>query len=78
MRRRPQAFCPECGTPIYSTTVDEGPKVHAVRVGTVRQRNELVPRVQLWFRSAQHWVTGLGSIPKIEKQPVFDRSGAMT
>ncbi len=76
--QRPQAFCPECGTPIYSTTADEGPKVHAVRVGTVRQRNELVPRVQLWFRSAQHWVTGLGSIPKIEKQPVFDRSGAMT
>jgi hypothetical protein len=75
---RPQAFWPECGTPIYSTTVEEEPKVHAVRVGTVRQRNELVPRVQLWFRSAQHWVPGLGSIPKIEKQPVFDRSGAMT
>jgi hypothetical protein len=66
--RRPQAFCPECGTPIYSTTVGEEPKVHAIRVGTVRQRDQLVPRAQLWFRSAQHWVTDLGSVPRVEKQ----------
>jgi hypothetical protein len=25
--KRPQSFCPECGTPIYSTTVGKGPKV---------------------------------------------------
>ncbi len=25
--KRSQSFCPECGTPIYSTTVGEGPKV---------------------------------------------------
>ncbi|SRR5712691_2153795 len=73
--KRPQAFCPECGTPIYSTAVGDGPKVHAIRVGTVRQRDQLVPRVQLWFRSAQHWVTDLDSIRKIEKQPPFDRTG---
>jgi len=75
--KRPQAFCPECGTPIYSTTVGEGPKVHAIRVGTARQRDQLVPRAQLWFRSAQHWVTDLGSVPKIEKQPTFDRAGGL-
>jgi len=28
---RPQAFCPECGTPIYSTTVADDPKSHAIR-----------------------------------------------
>jgi len=39
--KRPQAFCPECGTPIYSTTTGEGPKVHSIRLGTVRQRDEL-------------------------------------
>ncbi len=73
--KRPQSFCPECGTPIYSTTVGEEPKVYAIRVGTARQRDQLVPSVQVWFRSAQHWVTDLDSIHKIEKQPQFDRTG---
>ena len=75
--KRPQAFCPECGTPIYSTTVADDPKSHAIRLGTVRQRDQLVPRTQLWFRSAQRWVTEIASIPKIEKQPTFDRAGLM-
>jgi hypothetical protein len=74
---RPQAFCPECGTPIYSTTVADDPKSHAIRLGTVRQRDQLVPGTQLWFRSAQHWVREIASIPKIEKQPTFDRAGLM-
>ena len=76
--KRPQAFCPECGTPIYSTTTGEGSKVHSIRLGTVRQRDEFVPKLQLWFRSAQHWLTDLDSIPKIDKQPLFDRSGDLT
>ena len=76
--KRPQAFCPECGTPIYSTTIGEGPKVHAIRIGTVRQRPELVPKVQLWFRSAQHWVTDLASIPRNQTQPAFDSAGGVT
>jgi hypothetical protein len=42
--KRPQSFCPECGTPIYSSTMGEGPKVHVIRVGTARQRDQLVPR----------------------------------
>jgi hypothetical protein len=75
--KRQQSFCSECGTPIYSSTVGEGPKVYAIRVGTARQRDELVPKKQLWFRSAQRWVTDLGSIPKIEKQPPLDRAGGL-
>ena len=73
--QRTQSFCPKCGTPIYSCTVGEGPKIHSIRVGTARQRNELIPKVQLWSRSAQSWVTDLGSIRKVEKQPTFDRTG---
>jgi hypothetical protein len=69
--KRQQSFCPECGTPIHSGTVGEGPNVDVIRMGTARQRDELVPKRQLWFRSAQNWVTDLGSIPKIEKQPSF-------
>ena len=63
--KRPQSFCPECGTPIYSSIMGEGPKVHAIRVGTARQRDQLVPKVQLWCRSSQGWLSDLGSILKI-------------
>jgi hypothetical protein len=76
--KRPQCFCPECGTPIYSSTMGEGPKVHVIRVGTVRQRDQLVPKAQLWCRSSQDWLSNLCSISKMEKQPVFDQRGAVT
>jgi len=65
---RAQAFCPKCGSPIYSTTVGDGPKPsYTVRVGLLRQRDQLTPKRQNWFRSAQPWVTGLASLPRNEK-----------
>ena len=74
--KRPQSFCPECGTPIHSSTLGDGPKVHVIRVGTVRQRDQLVPRLQLWCRSSQGWLGDLSFIPKLEKQPAFNQKGA--
>src|SRR5262245_40716195 len=49
--KRPQAFCPECGTHIYATPVGAGPKVYSIRTGSIRQRDQLVPRAQIWTRS---------------------------
>ena len=46
--KRPQSFSPECGTPIYSSTTGEDPKVHVIRVGTACQRDQLVPKA--WSR----------------------------
>jgi hypothetical protein len=66
--KRQQAFCPECGTPIYSTSDGTGPKIYGLRVGTVRQRDELVPHLQLWSRSQQHWLDDLSTIRKIDRQ----------
>ena len=66
--KRAQAFCPECGSAIYATSVGDGPKVLGVRLGTARQRTELTPKKQIWCRSALHWLPGLDSIPKVEKQ----------
>ena len=54
--KREQAFCPQCGTPIYATSVGDGPKIHGIRAGTIRQRDDLAPVKQLWTRSAQHWL----------------------
>jgi hypothetical protein len=75
--KRVQSFCPECGTPIYSSTVGDGPKVYGVRVGTARQRDQLVPKTQLWCRSSQRWLADLGLARQVETQPPFDRSGRM-
>ena len=38
-----------------------------VRVGTLRQRDQLTPKQQNWFRSARTWVTELASIPRTKK-----------
>ena len=66
---RVQAFCPRCGSPIYSTTPGEGVQPsYTVRVGILRQRDKFVPKRQNWFRSALPWVTDLGGIHKNEKQ----------
>ena len=65
---RAQAFCPRCGSPIYSTTPGEGAKSsYMVRVGVLRERDQLVPKVQNWTRSARPWVTEIGALPRNEK-----------
>jgi hypothetical protein len=66
--KRAQAFCPRCGSPIYATSAEEGPKSYSVRAGTVRQRDQFIPKVQIWARSRQKWVTELGSIRMVDKQ----------
>jgi len=41
---------------------------YTLRVGILRQRDQLIPRRQIWWRSARPWVTRLGELPKHEKQ----------
>ncbi len=66
---RVQAFCPRCGSPIYSTSPGEGTQAsYMVRVGILRQRREFVPKKQNWFRSALPWLGGLGAVHRNEKQ----------
>jgi len=68
-RPRAQAFCPKCGSPIYTTSPGEGQQAsYMLRAGILAQGDQLIPRQQTWFRSAQSWVTGLDAIPKKEKQ----------
>ena len=66
--KRTQAFCPRCGSPIYASSVGDAPKFYNVRLATVRQLDQFVPRAQFWSRSQLHWLPSLSSIPKIEKQ----------
>jgi hypothetical protein len=66
--RRIQTFCPRCGSPIYGTPADVPHASYFIRVGTIRQRNELPPKIQIWTRSAQPWIEHLASVPGMEKQ----------
>lgn len=66
--RRAQAFCPDCGTPIYSAPDDPGSTFFGIRVGAIKQRDQLVPKIQYWCRSAQSWVQDIRDLPKVETQ----------
>lgn len=66
--QRAQVFCPNCGTPIYSAAADSGSSFIGIRVGTVRQRDDLQPKAQYWCRSAQSWAMDIRSIKKFETQ----------
>ncbi len=66
-KKRAHGFCANCGTPIYATDV-EAPRSYGIRVGTLKQRDELSPRRQIWHRSALKWVSDLRDIGQIDRQ----------
>lgn len=64
--KRVQGFCGECGTPIYSTTLDD-PQIYNLRLGAVKQRAELPPQRQIWCSSALPWGRDISGIPGVAK-----------
>lgn len=60
--KRAQAFCGECGAPIYATDA-ETPAVVNLRLGGIRQRSEIVPRRQIWCDSALPWALDVRALP---------------
>jgi hypothetical protein len=67
--RRAQAFCPACGTPLYSADPGDGPKeAYMVRVGIFKERDQLAPQRQIWTRSAQRWLGTVANLPAQETQ----------
>jgi len=65
--RRAQAFCPDCGSPLYTYAADD-PKVYGLRTGCIAERHQLIPKKQIWCRSAQGWTMDIDGIPKSERQ----------
>jgi hypothetical protein len=74
-KKREQAFCGNCGTHLYSAPPGLVSRVVALRVGSIRQRDQLIPKDQYWHRSSQKWLQDLSSITRTEKQPIFDPKG---
>ena len=61
------AFCGDCGSTIYGAHTGDHPPFYGIRVGTLRQRDQLPPKLQIWCRSELDWVKNLAGIRKIER-----------
>jgi hypothetical protein len=65
--KRAQAFCPDCGSPIYSSAID-APTTYSLRVGCLQQRALLPPRKQIWCQSALDWAMNLQGVTQLSRQ----------
>ena len=63
--KRDLAFCSACGTRIFSKPGDGSKGLFALRLGTVDQRENFIPKHQIFSKSALSWVSDLTSIPKV-------------
>ena len=66
--QRTSVFCPACGTPIFGSTVGDGPKVIGIRGGVIKQRKDLPPKRQIWCASAMPWLEMVPSLEGIDGQ----------
>jgi len=69
--KRIQAFCPECGSPVFSMALENATQV-SLRIGSLSQRSQLSPSLQIWKRSALPWVNGLASVKACEHQEALN------
>jgi hypothetical protein len=65
--KRVQAFCPDCGTPLFATAPVNATQV-MIRTGCVKQRATLVPQAQVWRRSALPWIEAVPALPGSPEQ----------
>ena len=67
-RKRLQYFCPECGSPMFTTGEGGDAADWGIRWGSIRQRRELTPKRQIWCRSAMPWLDTLANLPRRETE----------
>src|SRR5262245_13046822 len=66
---REQAFCENCGSPIYATSPGPEPRTYNVRVGSIHQRAALQPSVQIWCHSELPWLKQVSGLPRVDGNP---------
>ena len=65
--KRAHAFCPNCGTPVYSAAIED-PPAYSLRVGCIRERAQLPPRKQIWCDSAVPWSKNIEDVEQSRRQ----------
>jgi hypothetical protein len=64
---RAQSFCGRCGSPLFVHTVGDIERL-GLRVGNISQRAQLVPKRQIWCRSALPWALDIAGLPGSERE----------
>ncbi len=64
VRRR---FCGQCGSPIFSALVEPA-GVLAVKAGTLDDRSEVSPTVEVWCEHKQPWVELPGMVASLARE----------
>jgi len=67
-RKRRQAFCATCGSPICASDDSDSPSSYMLRIGGLAQRAQLPPKKRIWCKSALPWVQELNAVPGIDGQ----------
>ncbi len=67
-RKRVQYFCSECGSPMFTGGEGADGEAWGIRWGSIRQRRELAPKRQIWFRSAAPWLDRIANLPRIDTE----------
>ena len=67
--KRAQGFCGNCGTSLYATSVGDGDKIYGLRIGAVEQREQLIPKAQIWCRSSPSWLKELNTMTNFATVP---------
>ena len=67
-RARLQSFCPECGSPLFTTGEGADAETTGIRLGTINQRRALRPSRQIWCQSALPWIDDLETLPGIDRE----------
>lgn len=66
--RREQAFCSTCGSAIYATGEGPEPKIYNLRVGIMKEKTDLSPKIQKFLRSSLPWLKNMKDIPSHDTQ----------
>jgi hypothetical protein len=61
--RRAHSFCPNCGAPVFACAADGVPLTYSLRVGGLKQRHALPPKIRTWCKSALQWAQDVSVIP---------------
>lgn len=64
--KRLQAFCGDCGSPIYATSA-ENQTIFNLRLGALKQAAALPPTRQIWMESALPWAHDISVVPGVAK-----------
>jgi hypothetical protein len=66
--KRAHSFCGTCGSHLYAHAAVDNPTSYGLRVGSLREREALVPRKRIWCRSALGWSQDLRGMAELERE----------